>query len=305
MLFIVGKMFFLIGVILFLMEKVNLNDTISILYKIDMRYFIAALLVLLLQIMIATNRWQKVLSELNMTLSYMASIKILWIGLFFNQFLPSNVGGDLLRGYYLKNYGFSTNKSVFAVLLDRILGVFGLVLLIMVMLPLFFYTIDDALPRWLLLVVLAISITAIISFFLLDKLPGFIKLRKIIQSLILLSKEGTRLILRKKPGVFLISVSIMVHLFSILAVIILSVGLDSDASWIGVFLIMPLVTLLMVLPISFAGWGVREGVMVVGMEYVGVSVEESLAISILYGICVLVVSLPGMGIWVFRRYFAN
>jgi len=57
----------------------------------------------------------------------------------------------------------------------------------------------------------------------------------------------------------------------------------------------------MVVPISIAGWGVREGIMVVGFGYLGVASEASLALSILYGLSILVVALPGGIIWMFKR----
>jgi uncharacterized membrane protein YbhN (UPF0104 family) len=63
----------------------------------------------------------------------------------------------------------------------------------------------------------------------------------------------------------------------------------------------PLAGLIMVIPISIAGWGVREGVMVVGFGYLGVAPEAALALSILYGLLMLVVALPGGIVWALKR----
>ena len=60
---------------------------------------------------------------------------------------------------------------------------------------------------------------------------------------------------------------------------------------------MPLASLLMTVPISIAGWGVREGVMIIGFGFLGVTPESALAISLLYGLIMLVISLPGVVIW--------
>jgi len=81
----------------------------------------------------------------------------------------------------------------------------------------------------------------------------------------------------------------------------MAIGLDINVEWSGFLLIIPLVTLMMVVPISIAGWGVREGVMVVGFGYLGVAPEAALALSILYGLLMLVVALPGGIVWALKR----
>ena len=68
-------------------------------------------------------------------------------------------------------------------------------------------------------------------------------------------------------------------------------------TWMNLLLTIPLVIFFMALPISIAGWGVREGVMVLGLGYLGVSAEEALALSIVFGLSTLIVSIPGSAIW--------
>jgi len=58
----------------------------------------------------------------------------------------------------------------------------------------------------------------------------------------------------------------------------------------------------MVIPISIAGWGVREGGMIVGLGYLGVVPEEALVLSILYGFSTLLIALPGGIGWLIHRY---
>ena len=51
------------------------------------------------------------------------------------------------------------------------------------------------------------------------------------------------------------------------------------------------------LPISFAGWGVREGAMVTALGLVNIPINVSLASSILFGLFLLLISLPGSMLW--------
>ncbi len=62
-------------------------------------------------------------------------------------------------------------------------------------------------------------------------------------------------------------------------------------------MIVPPVTLIQLLPVSLAGWGVREVVLVVALAPFGVPPEAALAISVLFGLCLVVIGLPGGLIW--------
>jgi uncharacterized membrane protein YbhN (UPF0104 family) len=59
--------------------------------------------------------------------------------------------------------------------------------------------------------------------------------------------------------------------------------------------------LLSMIPISLAGWGIREGAMVVVFSLAGLKAEASLSISVLFGACLFVSGLPGGFIWLFTR----
>ncbi|MGB9646762.1 MAG: lysylphosphatidylglycerol synthase transmembrane domain-containing protein, partial [Stellaceae bacterium] len=65
-------------------------------------------------------------------------------------------------------------------------------------------------------------------------------------------------------------------------------------SWM---MIVPPVTLIQLVPISLAGWGVREAALVVALGWFGVPAEAALAISVLVGLCLILVGLPGGLIW--------
>jgi hypothetical protein len=59
----------------------------------------------------------------------------------------------------------------------------------------------------------------------------------------------------------------------------------------------PVTSVLLTLPISLAGWGLREGVLVFFLTRQGLSVESALALSLLNGVTILLASLPGGLLW--------
>ena len=64
---------------------------------------------------------------------------------------------------------------------------------------------------------------------------------------------------------------------------------------------MPAIILITLLPISFAGWGLREGTMIGFLLFLGLSKSGILALSVLYGILLILASLPGLYFYLFNR----
>ncbi|MGB5685327.1 MAG: lysylphosphatidylglycerol synthase domain-containing protein [Candidatus Electrothrix sp.] len=77
------------------------------------------------------------------------------------------------------------------------------------------------------------------------------------------------------------------------------VGLDFS---LQVYLVMvPPVILLTLLPISLAGWGIREGAMIAFFLLIGAEKSRILTLSLLYGFVSLIASLPGFVIFLRRK----
>ena len=63
-------------------------------------------------------------------------------------------------------------------------------------------------------------------------------------------------------------------------------------------IMLPLILLVSMAPISIAGWGVREGAMIVALALVGVSDGDALALSVLFGLALLVIGVIGGVVWI-------
>jgi len=290
-----------LGLITFLINQVDFKAIVNILKNVDITMIIYAMILLTIQVFIATTRWQFVLKCQKIMLGYKNTLQILWSGLFFNQAMPSSVGGDVIRGYYLKKQGMTLGRATLGVLMDRLFGMVGLALLVVASLPLLFDLINDSIARsGVLFIAFGISLALLFIFFT-DKLPGNFSHLKVIRGFYSLSQDGRHCISKNYNGVIIIIISILIHLISVVTVMTMAIGLGINVEWSGFLLIIPLVTLMMVVPISIAGWGVREGVMVVGFGYLGVAPEAALALSILYGLLMLVVALPGGIVWILKR----
>jgi uncharacterized membrane protein YbhN (UPF0104 family) len=91
------------------------------------------------------------------------------------------------------------------------------------------------------------------------------------------------------------------HLLNVLVFWMLGQSLGLTMTFDQWFIVVPTVLLISMLPISIGGWGVREGVMVVALHGLGVPSEEALLSSILFGLCVVIATLPGAIFWIATR----
>ena len=73
-----------------------------------------------------------------------------------------------------------------------------------------------------------------------------------------------------------------------------------DLDFGAALVVIPAVMLVSMAPISFAGWGVREGAMIFGLGLLGIAATDALAVSVAFGILQLMLGLPGGALWLAR-----
>ncbi len=278
-------------------SNTDFDATITILTGADIMFVILALFVLVAEQFIATTRWLIVLNWLKINISYSSTLRYIWIGAFFNQALPSSVGGDALRGYFLcKHKNCSIGAATVGVLLDRVVAMFSLTLLIASTLPLWFKLVTDPIINGSVIIVIIGLFVSIGIGITLDFMPNKWTHWKIVQGVVTLS-QNSRKIIFSYYGLVLIALSLSIQLSFVFAVWILAHSMGLDVNFVDVLLIIPITNLITVLPISIAGWGVREVVIITGLGFLGVSPEAALALSIFYGLLILVSAIPGAIYW--------
>jgi len=109
-----------------------------------------------------------------------------------------------------------------------------------------------------------------------------------------------RLIINYTDGLLIVFLSTVNQLCLGLVVFLISKAIGSYIDLLSVLCAFPLVILISALPFSFAGWGLREGAMVVVFASLGVPKETSLVISIVFGVSLFLSSLVGAGLWLIR-----
>jgi uncharacterized membrane protein YbhN (UPF0104 family) len=91
--------------------------------------------------------------------------------------------------------------------------------------------------------------------------------------------------------------SALIHMASVLVVITSARAMEIPLQPLaGIVLTIPTL-LIMMMPISIAGWGIREGAMIVALGYAGVKSSDAFAISVAFGLIYVLAGIPGGVLW--------
>jgi hypothetical protein len=265
--------------------------------------YLAAIFISLLgiQTIIATARWNRVLQPLHAPLSLAATFRILLIGAYFNQGLPSAIGGDAVRVLYVQRTGLSLSKAMSSVILDRLAAMLWLLVMTAVSFPALLEITGGSREAWAIGIIALLGILALVVFGGSHLLFERWRHNRLLRGLNSISIDFWRVLFRSQTSFDLHLLSILNLSLAVLVVYTIALGLGVDISFLQCLVLMPPVFLLIILPISIAGWGLREGIIVSAFAFVGVPGEEAVAVSVLFGLGVLLWGLPGGVLWLTQR----
>lgn len=288
------------GLIWMLLRGVDLGAARDRIIGADLQLLFYVLLVMMLQVGICVVRWQAVLTALKATLSFFDGLLIYLIGFFFNQALPSSIGGDAVRIYRAYKGGLTLSCAINGVMLERVATVLGLVLMVVIATPFFIDKVgpDDA--AWIIpsvSILAAGGVAGLIVLMFLDRLPSRFSHWRVMRGLATLATDTRRVFLSPLNAFRSIGWSLVGHVNVAFSVYLLGLSIGLEITWLDCMVLIPPVLLIMTLPISIAGWGVREQAMVTAFALIGVPGEGALVLSIMFGLSALIIGLPGGIIW--------
>ena len=278
----------------------NTNDLDAVsrnLGEISVDAIFLALLILCLSVAVISLRWMVILRGIGIRLAFIPALHIVFIGVFFNQVLPSTVGGDAIRTWRLFKAGVALGAGFRSVVLDRVAALAGLVLMLALSLPFVSIVSADAAASWSLAGLVACAIGGMALLLSFDKIPLPPRYKGSFSALDALAVDARRLFFTPSLAAPSLSLSVVVQVGSAMTVFILADGMKIEIGMLDSLVLVPPVLLLSVLPISIAGWGVREGAMITALGFVGVASAEALALSLVFGLVLLAFSLPGGVLW--------
>jgi glycosyltransferase 2 family protein len=291
-----------IGLIVIIFLKLDLASVWAKSRQLPLTLILAVVLLLVVQVCIAACRWWVIMHHQHLGIRLVTTVRISFVGAFFNQLLPSSIGGDVARAWYVYRNGCNKGLAVIAVLSDRIYGMLLLVCLAIVLFPvLVHFSVDNAVLVVLAVVILTAS-SALIAVFLLDRLPAWIKRWTVVRHLGSLSQAQRAIAADRRACVPVLGLSLIVHVITILATLLLLAAVAPQPNLLFCAALVPTITLLATIPVSIAGWGVRESLMIYGLGLASVPKEAALVVSIVLGLSLAAVGALGGIAWLIESY---
>jgi len=284
----------------FALRKINFHD-------LAMRFDIAslgwiglAIAVTFLQIFIGALRWREISRDCGAPLATMQAFRFNLIGTFFNQTLPSSIGGDAVRLWLVARGGAGWRAATYSIFVDRAIGLIALAVVIVASLPWSYRLIDDPQGRSALLLVDFAALAAGAGFLLLGRMPWpWLKRWWATHHLHACSVIANRLIFDPVRAPKLAVLSLLVHILAVVIAWCVVRSIAAPVVFGQIFQLVPPVMLITMLPISIAGWGVRETAMGLAFGYAGLVVNEGVNISLLLGVVSFLVGAFGGLVWIF------
>ena len=182
-------------------------------------------------------------------------------------------------------------------MLDRVSGFFVLVVLFAAGLPVLLSILPDPHQRYGIVLLLGAALGGSFALFVIDYLPRRLLRFRLVVELAALSREARRLFRRPARLGALMGLSAATVGVTILGFMLVADSLGVDLSFGSWVVIVPPVGLIQLIPVSLAGWGLREFGVVVILAGFGIPAEAALATSLLVGLCLIVIGLPGSLLW--------
>ncbi len=287
-----------VALILLVVRSVDLSASFAVMTRLALPALLAASGLVAAATLITALRWWWVLRQLVASIPLAAAVRLMFVGNFFSQMLPSSVGGDAVRIWYVRHEGVPTQRAIGSVLLERACGLLGLALLVAAGMVVAGPGVDPAV-RFVLLAGLPVAAAGFAVVCLADRWAWLARADWLapVKSF---AADTRRIVCAGSFG-GLLALSIAAQLCMVLAVFTLASGLGIRLALFDAVTLVPGVLLAMVIPLSVAGWGVREGAMVVMLAFAGVPGEAALAISLLLGLSMIAATLPGLAFWLAGR----
>jgi len=294
------KLLFTFALLAIILSQLDLEKFSETLSSMKPTWVLLAFSLQLLTVFPAVQRWRLILRNFEVRMSFVPLLKLAFIGSFFNLFLPTGIGGDFVRAFYLsRDVGRGISSILTTILLERSGGLCALLLI---------GTISSALsdlevsgiPAVYLFLILLVGYTLINLLLFLPWIHTQIDLRlkrwkfdsiaaqmeMIYQGLQTLRRDGRTL------GSSLL-LSLIVQFNSILVMWILAQAIGITASFSTFFIFIPLINLTLMIPLAISGFGLREGAYYLLFSQVGIPAEMSITLSLMSYLVLLLAGFPG------------
>jgi len=293
----------------FLLRKISLPDLERLIRTMDPRLLTAAVMVFVVSNVAGWLQWHILLSASGIHAGHSRTFRFYNVGLFFNNFLPANIGGDAVKVYDVTRLGAGVYQVIAVTLLDRLLGVFSLCLLAIVadliLIP------RTPLPYEYYLILFAACMLPAIGFYFVRPLGNAFRRAVLRVRPLAIDRRVTSVLDHLSPFkgrralvARLVAFSVLIQALRVLTHVLvgMAMGIDVDGMVLCQFFVfVPILSLAMIPPITINGLGIREGLGILLFAQAGIGKTDAFAMEFITYIISVAASLLGLVFFLARR----
>lgn len=283
----------------FAFRGINFAAIQSRVSQINPLWIFLAVAATIVQVFIGALRWREISAACAAPLVTAQAFRYNLIGVFFNQTLPSAIGGDAMRLWLVKQTGAGWRAATYSVLVDRAIGLIALAVIVVSSLPWSYELIGNQRGRLALLLIDVAAISAGLGFLLLGRLPWpWLKTFWPLRHIHACSVIANQVLFNRTSGPKVAVLSLLIHVLAVVIAWCAVRSIAAPANFEQLFMLIPPIMLITMLPISIAGWGVREASMMVAFGYAGLVQTDGTVVSLLFGATSFAVGAIGGLVWI-------
>lgn len=299
-----------IGLIVFLFQRVPAREVGQAISQASIWLLVLAQALYFLAIGTGTFKWWVLLRAQDIHVPYLDLLGIMFVGLFFGNFLPTNVGGDLVRGFDLARYTSRAAEAAISVVVDRVVGLIAFMSVAVGSALVAVYATGQVSLGGVVTAAVVGLMVLVASFALMlsrrlrkqaEKLFAWSLLAPFAPLYGRLSGALTayRHSLRSLAVAYGISVAVL--MISNLVNFAIAEALGGGIPLLYIFLFNPLIAFVLLVPISVGGLGVNQSAYVFFYGLVGITATVIFPVSLVMQSVIYVASLPGGLLWLRKR----
>lgn len=285
-----------IGLIALIASQLDLRPVRAALERVDAAGLALGVAIVAIAVAaLSALRWLVICRALGVAAGFRRSLELVYVGWFFNQLLPSGVGGDVVRAWRTRDLGADWESAVHCALLDRMLALAAMIVIVAAGWPIVSAVVPSREAQIAIGAALAGSILLLGLLLVADRLQPLQRWPALARMLRI--SASARKVLAGRFWLAAMAVSAATHVATALCAWVIGRSIGIELAFGAYCVLIPLVLLITMLPVSIGGWGVREGAMIAVFRLAGVEPSAAFALSLLFGLCFVVGGVPGALLW--------
>jgi len=257
-------------------------------------FLLLALVLFLGTQLVSALRFAAIAKVLGRELSAWRATEVHFVGLWMNQVLPTGLGGDVVKILMLKDeLGFGV--ALRAGIIDRLSGLLILLVHAALFMPAYYLMYPTAPALWILGAASAACLLAVVVACASERTRDRLRGTRVLRPVASFGDDLAQVLRGRSLGKQFV-MSVIIHLNGIAAYLLIGRAIGVDAGAVQFVLLTPILFLISLVPVTFAGWGLREFGAIGLFGLAGVPAQQAVAMSVLFGILMIVAGLPGLAL---------